>query len=122
MNGEEYVEWLKSLVELYPDNIIVVVHENKDEDEIPYEAHDMDKSVHYRYQCPHHNLHGTHDVELELDGHHVVMRGYINGERNPMPDGTWPFVHRCESDDEALRVYLRARQSFVDNDFEIVDA
>jgi hypothetical protein len=121
MNGQQFVEWLHSMAEQYPDKVFLVKMETEDDESIPHEAYDMDRSVHFRRHCPHHNMHGTHDVELELDGHHVIMRGYLNGERLPGLDGEWPVVQRCTDNDDAMRLYLRARHAFVDHNFEIVD-
>lgn len=114
MSGEEFANWVRT----HPGVFVVF----EDDEEIPYEAHDMDKTVHFRHQCPHHNMHGTLDVEMELHGHHVVMKGYHNGEKIPGDDGGWPIVQRLGSDDDALRFYLRARRGFVGHNFEIVDA
>jgi hypothetical protein len=104
------------------DEFIVFVLKMVDDEEIPHEAYDMDKSVHFRHVCPHNNMHGTVDVELELDGHHLVMRGWTNGQRELGIDDEWPVVQRCGSDDDALRFYLRVRRGFVAHNFEIVDA
>jgi hypothetical protein len=117
---EGFIEWLNALSNDHPDSFFVVAIPV--EDEIPYEAYDMDKRVHFKRQCPHHNMHGTRDVELELDGHHVLMRAYLNGTRMIGPDGEWPVVQRLANDEAALRFYLRIRRGFVAQDFEIVDA
>lgn len=118
-NSEEFTKWLHSLVDEHPDSFFLIAVPV--EEEIPYEAYDMDKTVHFRHVCPHHNMHGTLDIELELDGHHVIMRGYQNGQRAPGFDSEWPVVQRLANDDDALRFYLRARRGFVVQDFEIVD-
>lgn len=120
MNGQEFAQWLRTFAEKNPDSVFVIKMETNDE--IPHEAYDMDKKIHFRRQCPHHNLHGTRDVELELHGRDVVMRGWHNGEKMHGLDGEWPVVQRCLDDDDALRLYLHARQGFVINEFEIVDA
>jgi len=122
MDEDEFIEWLRSMIRDGDVFMVVMGGDDDDDDEIPYEAHDMDKKVHFRRACPHHNMHGTRDVEVELDGHHVVMRGYHNGQRMLGEDGEWPVVQRLDSDDDALRLYLHARKKFVENKFEIVDA
>jgi hypothetical protein len=129
MGGEEFGEWLRSLIENNPDFIVVVAapmdtdfFDFDPDSEIPHEAYDMDKRIHFRRRCPHHNMHGTRDVELELHGHDVVLRAFHNGQRMPGQDGEWPVVQRCDNDADAMRLYLHARKGFVNHDFEIVDA
>lgn len=118
---EGLINWLRSMTSEHPDSEFFIVAVPFEDEEIPHEAYDMDKAVHFRHQCPHYNLHGTRDVELELDGHHVLMRAYHNGERMIGLDGEWPVVQRLADDDDALRFYLRVRRGFVAQDYEIVD-
>src|ERR1035438_3940116 len=114
-SGEELIEWLRSMIRDNPDSFFVVAMDNDlmefDADgDIPHEAYDMDKRVHFRRQCPHNNMHGTRDIELELHGHDVVLRAFHNGQRLPGMDGDWPVVQRCDSDDDAMRLYLHGSE------------
>lgn len=119
LGSEEFHRWLDSLIQDDPDAMFLIAVPV--EEDLPYEAHDMDKTVRFRHECPHHNMHGTQDIELEVDGHHVIMRGWTNGQREVGLDGEWPVVQRCGNDDDALRFYLRVRRGFVAHNFKIVD-
>lgn len=121
LGSEEFQQWMNAMIQENPEGFFFAAMPVEDE-ELPYEAHDMDKHVHFRFVCPHHNMHGTQDIELQVDGHHVIMRGYINGQREVGLDGEWPVVQRCASDDDALRFYLRVRRGFVAHHYEIIDA
>jgi hypothetical protein len=121
MDGEEFLEWIKN--NITSDHIFLVEVEDEESvsDEVPYEWFDMANEVHFRYCCPHGNMHGTCDIELSCDGHVVVVKGFHNGEFMPDENGDWPMTLRCESDAEAIRVYLCLRRQLIDFDFEIVD-